>query len=92
MKSLKVFLSILASIAAGALVGVLFAPEKGSRTRKSILNKSEDYADVLKDKLDDFLDTVSEKYDNTKKKAEGLVTNGKAKYDEAKKEVKNATV
>jgi gas vesicle protein len=43
MKAVNVFLGVLAGAAAGGLVGVLFAPEKGSRTRRQIANKADDY-------------------------------------------------
>ena len=36
MKSGKVLLGVLAGAAAGALLGILFAPEKGTKTRKMI--------------------------------------------------------
>lgn len=36
MSSGKVLLGVLAGAAAGALAGILFAPEKGSKTRKRI--------------------------------------------------------
>jgi len=49
MNSGKVLLGVLAGLAAGALLGVLFAPEKGSDTRKKISKKGEDYADSLKE-------------------------------------------
>ncbi|NLO02771.1 MAG: YtxH domain-containing protein, partial [Bacteroidales bacterium] len=45
MSSGKVFLGVLAGAAAGALAGILFAPAKGSKTRKRILKKGEDYSD-----------------------------------------------
>ena len=39
MKSGKILLGIMAGTAAGALLGILFAPEKGPVTRKKILKK-----------------------------------------------------
>ncbi|MBL0741047.1 YtxH domain-containing protein [Chryseolinea lacunae] len=63
MDSKKALLGIVAGIAAGAVLGVLFAPEKGSRTRRGIDRKGEDLADALNDKIDekfdDLLDVVS---------------------------------
>ena len=57
----KILLGALAGLAVGVVVGVLFAPEKGSVTRKKITQKSEDYADILKSKFDEFVDSVTEK-------------------------------
>ena len=92
MKSGKVVLGLLAGVAIGALAGILFAPDKGSKTRKQILSKGGDYASSLKEKFDDFITDVTEKYDSTKEESEEFVSRGKAKYDEVKKEVKNATI
>lgn len=63
----KVVLGILAGVAAGALLGILFAPEKGSTTRKRIYRRGEDLTDDLKDKFDEFMDGVSEKFEKVKK-------------------------
>jgi gas vesicle protein len=69
MSSGKVLLGILAGAAAGAMLGILFAPEKGATTRKKILSKGEDYADELKEKFGEFVDTVSDKYESVVHKA-----------------------
>jgi len=89
MKAMKLLLGVLVCTAAGTLLGVLFAPEKGAKMRKRILNKGDDYADVIKERLDDLLEDISEKYDDTKKKAENIASNGKTKYENAKKEAKS---
>ena len=44
MSTGKVLLGVLAGAAAGALLGVLLAPDKGSETRKKILEKGDEYA------------------------------------------------
>jgi gas vesicle protein len=88
----KVVLVGLAGLAAGAVLGMLFAPEKGNRTRRQILNKSTDYAEDLKDKFDDIIDSMSNKYESVMNDAEELVNKGKGKFNDAKKEMLNSTV
>ena len=67
MSTGKVLLGVLAGVAAGALLGILFAPEKGTVTRGKILKKGEDYVDELKEKFSEFVDTVAEKFEAGKK-------------------------
>jgi len=50
-----VLLGALAGVAVGALIGILFAPDKGSATRKKIIDKGEDYVDNLKEKINGIL-------------------------------------
>ncbi len=65
MSSGKVLLGILAGAATGALMGILFAPDKGVNTRKKIVSKGEEYAEDLKEKFGEFVDNVAEKYEST---------------------------
>lgn len=88
MKTDKVVLGILGGVAAGALLGILFAPEKGDKTRKRLMDKSNDYADELKDKLDTLLGTITNKYEKIWKEGENLISEGKSMYDDAKSEGK----
>ena len=60
---------------------MLFAPEKGSKTRKKIKNKSVEAKDNLKEEFDGFLDSVSKKYDD-------IIKNGKEIVDKEKEAVK----
>jgi gas vesicle protein len=72
MSTGKVVLGTLAGLAIGAIAGILFAPEKGSKTRKRIMHKGEDYVDKLNSKFDEFVDSLKEKFESTKKDAENL--------------------
>jgi gas vesicle protein len=91
MSTGKVLLGTLAGLAIGATAGILFAPEKGSTTRRQILDKGDIYADELKSKFDEFRGTLSEKFRRTKRDAEELVDQGKAKINDTKKVVRNVT-
>jgi gas vesicle protein len=87
MSSGKILLGVLAGLAAGALLGVLFAPDKGTVTRKKIIKKSEDYAEGLKEKFDEFIDDINKKVEDVKNEAEKV----KSKAETIKKDVKPAT-
>ncbi|MFE3872457.1 YtxH domain-containing protein [Flavobacterium sp. ZS1P70] len=89
MKTDKVVLGILGGVAAGALLGILFAPEKGDKTRKRLMDKSNDYADELKDKLDTLLGTMTNKYEKIWKEGENLISQGKSKFEDIKSEGKS---
>ncbi|MBA2611244.1 MAG: YtxH domain-containing protein [Bacteroidetes bacterium] len=43
--------ALLIGVAAGAVIGILVAPDKGSETRKKLLNGANDLGDNLKDKI-----------------------------------------
>jgi gas vesicle protein len=90
MNAGKAALSMLAGMATGALLGILFAPDKGSHTRKKIVSKGEDYADDVKEKFNSLLDTMKEKYESIRNEAENLEEKGKGKYAEVKADFKNA--
>ena len=80
----KVLLGVLAGIAAGALVGILLAPEKGSDLRKKISKKGDGYLDDLKEKMNEMVETVTDKFAAAKDKTNEIVANGKAKVEEYK--------
>jgi len=91
MSSGKVLLGVLAGLAAGALLGILFAPEKGSVTRKKMSKKAEDYADGLKEKFNEFLDNISDKFEEVKEEVSDLTEQSEVKSGKTKKDVKTAT-
>lgn len=89
MSSSKVLLGILGGVAAGALMGVLFAPSEGKKTRKKIMHKANHGADALKGKFDSVLETMNKKYEQILHKEGQLISEGEAKLNALKKEFKN---
>ena len=57
----KVILGILAGVAAGSLIGILFAPDKGMDTRKKVVHKGEEYINDLKEKVNGILQNGKKK-------------------------------
>jgi gas vesicle protein len=79
MKSGKALLGVIVAAAVGAVLGVLSAPVKGSVVRKRIVRKGTEGVEEVKEKLNDYIDVVTEEYDTVKKGAVDLVDKGKKK-------------
>ena len=73
----KVLLGLFAGAALGAIAGILFAPDKGSETRKKISKNTSDMGDQLKHTFNDFVDTVKDKYRTAKNEVEDVAEKGK---------------
>ena len=84
MNNGKVLLGVLAGVAAGATLGILFAPDSGVNTRKKIMKKGEDYADNLKGQFNQLTASLNEEVDGFKEEINHLVANGKAKFEQEK--------
>jgi len=82
MSSGKILLGVLAGIAVGATLGILFAPDKGSKTRKKIREKGDEYADELGEKFNEFISSVTEQFEKVKAEATRISGNGKARIKE----------
>ena len=61
MAKAKSFFSLLVGIAAGTALGMLYAPDKGSKTRARVKKAAEDGYEDLKENLGDLGSKVDEK-------------------------------
>jgi gas vesicle protein len=87
MSTSKVVLGVVIGAAAGAILGVLFAPDSGKNTRGKIASKSGDTVDKLKSKFNDFVDSVSAQVEGAMVDGEELLEKGKAKANQLKSDM-----
>lgn len=64
----KTMIGFAAGAAIGALAGILFAPDKGSKTRKKIADKSEELTDSVKTSFSNMIDDFKNMYTKEDKK------------------------
>ncbi|RYY71491.1 MAG: YtxH domain-containing protein [Chitinophagaceae bacterium] len=77
MSNGKFLAGILLGAAAGAVLGVLFAPEKGTDTRKKISKKTGKLGDDLKAKFDEMSDSIKQKFDSIREDANDMMDKSK---------------
>ena len=90
MNTSKILLSFVAGAAVGAVLGILFAPDKGTETRRRISEKSNDMAHSLKENFNEFIDGVKDRFSSAKDEAEDMAERGMSKIKKAKGEIQNA--
>jgi gas vesicle protein len=77
----KLIGALLLGAAVGGVLGILFAPDKGSETRKKLLAKSGDLTDALKEKFNAFLEEATKESELIKEQANEYMENGTVKTE-----------
>jgi len=90
MSSSKIITGLLIGAAAGAVLGILFAPDKGADTRKKISKKSADLTDTLKSKFNELIDSISEEIENAKNAADDALAEGNEKAATVQSSIKHS--
>ena len=87
MKNYTAVLTAIGGVATGYLLGILFAPGKGSATRSKISEKGHEYTDYLADRMDDLADSVSKPFAHAENEAKRLSRKAKSEADKFTREV-----
>ena len=72
MSTSKLVSGILVGAAAGAVLGLLFAPDKGCETRKKIRQGADDLVSNLKNKVGSLKQTMTDKYEEATQTADNM--------------------
>jgi gas vesicle protein len=79
----KLLLGILGAAAAGVVVGLLIAPEKGSETRKRIAKTTGDWAD----QVSGMFKNGREEFENLKSKAKNMKSSADQRMSNLKEDL-----
>lgn len=74
MESGRTAVGVLVGLGVGAVLGILFAPAKGSKTRQRIMNKGQNYADDIKNKFEELYEDVTNKYESFSEDNQSVIT------------------
>ncbi len=76
--NVKLIGAMLLGVAIGGALGILFAPDKGSETRKNISKKGNDLSSSIKDKFGEFVDKFKKEMETVQDEAQDLAITGKS--------------
>ncbi|MFY7912380.1 MAG: YtxH domain-containing protein [Emticicia sp.] len=96
-KNSKIIIGVAAAAAAGAAIGLLFAPEKGAKIREKVREVANDFATDLLDVIQrggrqytDSVDGIEDSAKRLKSKAVGKVAELKDRFQDSVEDAKDA--
>lgn len=75
MKNNNIAIGILGGLAIGTALGILFAPAKGSETRKKIADKSTDLKDIVVDSSGKLTNKIAQTINELKRESQNFIGN-----------------
>lgn len=76
--------SFLLGTLIGGILGILFAPKKGSDTRQAILDSGENISETIKDKYGNLVKLVNQEISDVKNMASEAIDSGMQKVEKSK--------
>ncbi|MFE3849427.1 YtxH domain-containing protein [Flavobacterium sp. LB3P45] len=89
MKNNNLILGLLGGITAGTVLGILFAPAKGSETRKIIADKGSELNDNLKDSVCKLTDKITQTFTELKNDSQKMLGNNSDILAEQRADLEN---